>query len=106
MLPESAHASKVALHHYPPLNLQYLLPKLEAAFPQLAKLKLPPEQLYGALNVVRDPSMIRVEADEVTYPLHIILRLASSFMHMVSICPAGSTANTACACWGPRPALH
>eukprot|EP00891_Asterochloris_glomerata_P006465 jgi/Astpho2/6465/Aster-06934 len=52
----------------------YLLPKLEAAFPQLAKLKLPPEQLYGALNVVRDPSMIRVEADEVTYPLHIILR--------------------------------
>ena len=58
----------------PPFKLQYLLPKLEAAFPQLAKLKLSPEQLYGALNVVRDPSMIRVEADEVTYPLHIILR--------------------------------
>ena len=58
----------------PPFKLQYLLPKLEAAFPQLAKLNLSPEQLYGALNVVRDPSMIRVEADEVTYPLHIILR--------------------------------
>lgn len=32
------------------------------------------EQLYGALNAVRKESMIRVEADEVTYPLHIILR--------------------------------
>lgn len=32
------------------------------------------EQLYGALNAVKKESMIRVEADEVTYPLHIILR--------------------------------
>ena len=30
----------------------------------------------GALNVVKTRSMIRVEADEVTYPLHIILRHA------------------------------
>ena len=34
------------------------------------------EQLYGALNAVKKESMIRVEADEVTYPLHIILRCA------------------------------
>ena len=34
------------------------------------------EQLYGALNAVKAESMIRVEADEVTYPLHIILRSA------------------------------
>ena len=32
------------------------------------------EQLYGALNAVKVPSMIRVEADELMYPLHIILR--------------------------------
>lgn len=32
------------------------------------------EQLYGALNAVKKESKIRVEADEVTYPLHIILR--------------------------------
>ncbi len=32
------------------------------------------EQLYGALNAVKKESLIRVEADEVTYPLHIILR--------------------------------
>lgn len=50
--------------------------------------------------------MIRVEADEVTYPLHIILRLASGFMHVNSICPAGNRAHTACACQEARPALH
>ena len=36
------------------------------------------EQLYGALNAVKKESMIRVEADEVTYPLHIIRRSAQS----------------------------
>jgi carboxypeptidase Taq len=51
----------------------YLLPKLQQHFPELAE-KLTPETLYGAINVIREPSMIRVEADEVTYPLHIILR--------------------------------
>ena len=92
-----AHASNVPQHYQPLLKLQYLLPKLEAAFPQLAKLKLTPEQLYGALNVVRDPSMIRVEADEVTYPLHIILRLASCMI--VVMCPAESRPDkAACAC--------
>lgn len=33
-----------------------------------------PADLYAAVNIVRHPSMIRVEADEVTYPLHIIIR--------------------------------
>lgn len=51
----------------------YLLPKLQQHFPDLAQ-KLSPESLYSAVNVIREPSMIRVEADEVTYPLHIILR--------------------------------
>ncbi len=32
------------------------------------------EDLYAAVNVMKEPSMIRVEADEVTYPLHIIIR--------------------------------
>ncbi len=31
------------------------------------------EEIYRAVNIVK-PSLIRVEADEVTYPLHIILR--------------------------------
>ena len=52
---------------------QYLLPKLQQHFPELAQ-KLSAESLYSAINVIREPSMIRVEADEVTYPLHIILR--------------------------------
>jgi len=54
----------------------YLLPKLRAAFPGAAfsdETKTA-EDLYASLNVVRSPSLIRVEADEVTYPLHIILR--------------------------------
>jgi len=33
-----------------------------------------PDDLYAAVNVIKDPSFIRVEADEVTYPMHIILR--------------------------------
>ena len=54
----------------------YLLPKIQEHFPDLAQ-KLNPESLYGAINVLKDPSMIRVEADEVTYPLHIFLRCAN-----------------------------
>lgn len=46
--------------------------KLQNAFPEaLSKLSL--EDFYGAINVV-EPSLIRVEADEVTYNLHILLR--------------------------------
>ncbi|PSC70957.1 Carboxypeptidase Taq [Micractinium conductrix] len=54
----------------------FLLPLLREHFPSLPADKNP-EDLYAALNIVKHPSdssMIRVEADEVTYPLHIIIR--------------------------------
>ncbi|KAL4428286.1 hypothetical protein ABPG75_002375 [Micractinium tetrahymenae] len=51
----------------------YLLPLMRQYFPQLPADKTP-DDLYAALNIVKHPSMIRVESDEVTYPLHIILR--------------------------------
>ena len=45
---------------------------LQAMFPDaLAKVSL--DQFYGAINTVT-PSLIRVEADELTYNLHIVLR--------------------------------
>jgi carboxypeptidase Taq len=51
---------------------QFNLPRLQAAFPaQLAGVTV--EQFVLAVNRV-EPSLIRVEADEVTYNLHIILR--------------------------------
>jgi carboxypeptidase Taq len=49
-----------------------LLPLLSGAFPDRFA-GVDPEALYEAANVVR-PSLIRVEADEVTYNLHIVLR--------------------------------
>lgn len=51
---------------------QVHFPKLQACFPnQLGDATV--EQFYRAINKVQ-PSYIRVEADEVTYNLHIILR--------------------------------
>ncbi len=51
---------------------RHFYPKLQAAFaPALDDVDL--ETFYRALNVSR-PSLIRVEADEVTYGLHIMLR--------------------------------
>lgn len=51
---------------------QHYLPLLKKHFPgKLDKITL--EQFYSALNKV-EPSFIRVEADEVTYTLHVILR--------------------------------
>ena len=48
-------------------------PRLGALFPaQLGGVD--PERLYRAVNAVR-PSPIRIEADEVTYNLHIVVRL-------------------------------
>jgi carboxypeptidase Taq len=50
----------------------YYYPKLQEAFPDaLGTVDLEP--FYRAINVV-EPSEIRVEADEVTYNLHILLR--------------------------------
>lgn len=51
---------------------KYFYPKLQKEFPlPFKKLKL--EEFYAILNEVR-PSLIRTEADEVTYNLHIIIR--------------------------------
>lgn len=36
--------------------------------------RIPPAAFYAAFNRVKDPSIIRVEADELQYPLHIVLR--------------------------------
>jgi carboxypeptidase Taq len=51
---------------------QFFFPQLQAAFPhQLASVTV--ERFYRAVNTVR-PTFIRVEADEVTYNLHTLLR--------------------------------
>ena len=50
----------------------YFLPRLQSLFPaQLSNVTV--DQVYRAINLVR-PDYIRVEADEVTYNLHIFLR--------------------------------
>jgi len=51
----------------------YLLPLLREHFPGVAD-DVDADALYRACNVVR-PSLVRTEADEVTYNLHILLRL-------------------------------
>ncbi|HVL38655.1 MAG TPA: carboxypeptidase M32, partial [Fimbriimonadaceae bacterium] len=50
---------------------QRFLPELQSLFPELASFKL--EDFYRAINKV-EPSYIRVEADELTYNLHIMVR--------------------------------
>jgi len=51
---------------------EYFFPKLQKRFPEpFSKIKF--DDFYRAINFVQ-PSLIRVEADEVTYGLHIILR--------------------------------
>ncbi len=51
---------------------EFFLPKLKHTFKgQLDKVSL--EEFYRAINKVQ-PSLIRVEADEVTYTMHVILR--------------------------------
>ncbi len=52
---------------------QHYLPRLREFFPGRFD-KIGAEELYRAANVVR-PSLIRIEADEVTYNLHIVLRM-------------------------------
>ncbi|MGC4082716.1 MAG: carboxypeptidase M32 [Vicinamibacterales bacterium] len=47
------------------------LPELQAAFPQMQSIDR--ETFYRAVNKVQ-PGLIRVEADELTYSLHVILR--------------------------------
>jgi carboxypeptidase Taq len=50
----------------------YFLPQAKRIFRQ-ALADVSPEDFYGAINTV-EPSYIRVEADEATYNLHIMLR--------------------------------
>ncbi len=50
---------------------EHFFPALQEQFPSLADVSL--DDWYFAINNVR-PSLIRVEADEVTYGLHIMLR--------------------------------
>ncbi len=57
----------------------YALPILKTHFPQLEKVA--PEDWYRMINIVK-PSLIRVEADEVTYSLHIMLRFDIESMMM------------------------
>lgn len=49
----------------------WALPQLKSTFPQLSDVSV--DEFYKAINKV-EPSFIRVEADEATYNLHIILR--------------------------------
>lgn len=51
----------------------YLLPKIQETFPEFGEGRTP-DELYGAVNQISRSSKIRVEADEVTYPMHVILR--------------------------------
>jgi carboxypeptidase Taq len=51
-------------HHYLPIMRQYFPGRLD---------DVTPEQVYAAVNRV-EPGYIRVEADEVTYNLHVIIR--------------------------------
>jgi hypothetical protein len=51
---------------------ELMVPELQAAFPDVLS-GVTAEAFYRAVNRV-EPSLIRVEADEVTYNVHIILR--------------------------------
>jgi carboxypeptidase Taq len=51
---------------------EFCLPALRACFPE-ALAALSPQAFYETVNIVR-PSLNRVEADEVSYNLHILLR--------------------------------
>jgi carboxypeptidase Taq len=51
---------------------EFFYPKLQETFPQLKGITL--EKFYKGINKAQ-PSLIRVEADEATYNLHIMLRL-------------------------------
>ena len=51
---------------------EYHYPRLQEVFPkQLGKVAL--EDFYKAINASK-PSFVRTEADELTYPLHILIR--------------------------------
>ena len=51
--------------------LKYLYPRIITTYPELRDIKF--NDFYKAVNVVK-PSLIRTEADELTYSLHVIIR--------------------------------
>jgi len=51
---------------------EQFLPAIQERFPQLEGVS--PEEAYQAANQVYDDNLVRVEADELTYHLHIIVR--------------------------------
>lgn len=51
---------------------KYMSGKVRKHFPSFPE--RPASDLFSAINVIKDPSFIRVEADEVTYGMHIVLR--------------------------------
>jgi carboxypeptidase Taq len=51
---------------------EYFYPRLQEVFPQISAVPL--DKFYKGINKVQ-PSLIRVEADEASYNLHIMLRL-------------------------------
>ena len=53
--------------------VEFIYPKLKKIIPDVLK-NVSAKELYEAINVV-EPSLIRTEADELTYTLHIYIRL-------------------------------
>lgn len=49
-----------------------LLPEMRKIFPEQMK-NVTPEMFYRAINTAK-PSLIRTEADELTYPIHVMIR--------------------------------
>jgi len=54
--------------------MPYLLSKILETMPELKGPEATPRALHARLNEITEPSLIRVESDEVTYPLHIVIR--------------------------------
>lgn len=52
--------------------VKFLLPKLKKFFPEQLN-NVSESEFYKGINIVK-PSFIRVDADELTYPLHIMIR--------------------------------
>ena len=61
--------------------IKFITPKLKELFPETLE-GVTPEELYRAMNRVQ-PSLIRTEADEATYCLHVMVRyeLEKAIMH-------------------------
>ena len=76
--------------------LEHLMPRLRELFPaRLGEVEL--DSLYRAANKI-EPSLIRVEADQVTYNLHIILRFeleqtVADTIDLTESCPRSGTSG-------------